>query len=126
MKTLHLTLKQPWFGMTDSGDKQEEYRELKSYWAARLLYRIPIPHGGFWSPWIDFIDGDLEFNRWKTFTGGAPVFAEFDTVTATNGYGKHRPSWTRKCLGIEIREGSTEWGAEHGKKYFVIKLGEKL
>jgi len=37
MNTLHLTLKKKWFDMILSGEKKEEYREIKNYWAARLL-----------------------------------------------------------------------------------------
>ena len=37
MKILHLTLKKQWFDMIASGEKTEEYREIKSYWNTRLL-----------------------------------------------------------------------------------------
>lgn len=37
MKTLHLTLKKKWFDMIASGEKTEEYREIKEYWNRRLL-----------------------------------------------------------------------------------------
>jgi len=37
MKILHLTLKKKWFDMIASGEKKEEYREIKVYWAKRLL-----------------------------------------------------------------------------------------
>jgi hypothetical protein len=36
MKTLHLTLKKRWFDMIASGEKTEEYREIKPYWSRRL------------------------------------------------------------------------------------------
>ena len=36
MKILHLTLKKQWFDLIASGLKDEEYRELKQYWHARL------------------------------------------------------------------------------------------
>jgi hypothetical protein len=36
MKILHLTLKKNWFDMIASGDKKEEYREVKPYWNQRL------------------------------------------------------------------------------------------
>lgn len=36
MKILHLTLKKQWFDMIASGEKTEEYRELKPYWHKRL------------------------------------------------------------------------------------------
>lgn len=38
MKTLHLTLKKKWFDMIASGEKKEEYREIKDYWTKRLLH----------------------------------------------------------------------------------------
>lgn len=37
MKVLHLTLKKRWFDMIVSGEKKEEYREIKPYWQKRLL-----------------------------------------------------------------------------------------
>ena len=36
MKVLHLTLKKKWFDMIASGEKREEYREIKLYWNRRL------------------------------------------------------------------------------------------
>jgi len=38
-KTLHLTLKRQWFDMILSGEKLEEYREIKPYWDERLLWK---------------------------------------------------------------------------------------
>ena len=35
-KVLHLTLKKKWFWMIVSGEKKEEYREIKPYWIKRL------------------------------------------------------------------------------------------
>lgn len=35
-KTLHLTIKKEWFDMIKSGEKTEEYREIKPYWQARI------------------------------------------------------------------------------------------
>ena len=37
MRVLHLTLKRKWFDMILSGEKKEEYREIKPYWHRRLL-----------------------------------------------------------------------------------------
>lgn len=36
METLHLNLKKKWFDMILSGEKKEEYREVKPYWTKRL------------------------------------------------------------------------------------------
>lgn len=38
MKTLKLTIKKKWFDKIKSGEKKEEYREIKSYWIKRLFY----------------------------------------------------------------------------------------
>lgn len=110
IKTLHLTLKKKWFDMTETGEKPDEYREIKPYWIKRLC----DDHNGC-------IGGDfMDAHKVKSYT-----FKSFDNVKAVNGYGNNRPSWTRKFIGIEIDTGNPEWGAEPGKKYFVIKLGEK-
>lgn len=37
MRILNLTLKKKWFDMVSSGEKKEEYREMKPYWHMRLL-----------------------------------------------------------------------------------------
>lgn len=37
MNILHLTLKKKWFDMIASGEKREEYREIKPYWSKRLI-----------------------------------------------------------------------------------------
>jgi hypothetical protein len=36
MNILHLTLKKKWFDMILSGEKKEEYREIKKYWSDRF------------------------------------------------------------------------------------------
>lgn len=76
-KTLHLTLKKEWFDMILSGEKKEEYREIKEYWSKRLMVRnYDVIH---------FRNGYSKNARWMTvemkylFTGlgkvkwGAPV-----------------------------------------------------
>lgn len=37
IKILYLTLKKKWFDMIASGEKKEEYREIKSWWKKRLI-----------------------------------------------------------------------------------------
>ena len=37
--TLHLPLKAKWYDMIESGEKKEEYRENKPYWAKRIIGR---------------------------------------------------------------------------------------
>lgn len=111
MKVLHLTLKKKWFDMIASGEKKEEYREMKPYWATRFANMHKGAIGG------DFMD---------THKPNAYIFKYFDTVTAKNGYSKGAPkiSWEHK--GFRIGEGRPEWGAEEGKFYFILEIGELL
>ena len=55
-KILHLTLKKKWFDMIASGDKREEYREMKPYWNKRLSKRYDVVkfRNGYKkdSPWV--------------------------------------------------------------------------
>lgn len=88
MKILYLTLKKKWFDLIKSGEKTEEYREIKPYWEKRFE---------------GISSGKLHFK---------------------NGYSKKAPHFIIELKGIEIREGKEEWGAEKGKKYFVLKLGK--
>lgn len=54
---LHLTLKKNWFDLILSGEKKEEYREIKPYWEKRLIGkkydRIIFRNGyGSYVPWF--------------------------------------------------------------------------
>jgi len=42
MKVLTIALQKKWFDMIARGEKREEYREIKSYWASRFIK--PITH----------------------------------------------------------------------------------
>lgn len=102
MKTLHLTLKKKWYDMIESGEKSEEYREIKPYWTNRF-YKIRGadklgPHYICW----------------------------FDRVVFKNGYSKTARSMEFECLEILVGPGKFEWGALRNESYFVIKLGNKL
>lgn len=98
MTTLHLTLSRKWFDMILSGEKKEEYREIKPHWEKRLKH--PEYSG---------------INEYE--------FKTFDRIVFKNGYDKNAPVMTVECLGIKQDTGLEQWGAEPGRFYFVIKLG---
>lgn len=106
MKILHLTLKKKWFDMELSGEKPEEYRDIKPYWIKRLVesmsYDVSDPGSR-----------DIIYN-----------FKHFDAINFTNGYGKNAPSFLIKLKKIQVGEGKVKWGAEPDKEYFVLQLGE--
>ena len=115
---LQLSLIGKWFEMTKVGTKKEDYREITPYWASRLINK-------------EFACNSHTVEDIKTHLFACPngVFKKFNHNTVTLGYPKKGD--TERILklehaGIEIREGNTDWGAEAGKIYFVIKHGKKL
>lgn len=118
MRILHLTLKKKWFDMIASGEKKEEYREIKMYWIKRLIDK-------------ELFKSEEDFLSWynKSLTEEIPldlVVNEFDVVEFKNGYAKDAPTIRLIWGGVKVTEGKQKWGAEKGKKYFVIKLGDLL
>ena len=105
MSTLKLTIKKQWFDMILSGEKTEEYREIKKHWERILT-------------------NDLQYYE----QGWDADFKKFDTVHFFNGayYSESLPNFKIECKGIEIKTGNPIWGAELNTDYFVIKLGKIL
>lgn len=100
-KILHLTLKKEFFDMIASGEKKEEYRDLKSFWSIRFT-GYSLAHG----------------------EKAKKNFKHFDIVSANNGYQKNCPNIQWKHEGIRIGEGREDWGAIPGKQYFILQIGE--
>lgn len=131
MATLHLNLKKKWFDMILSGEKKEEYRDIKGFWFNRLLYfKVSID---YWErlevielSWTDPDDYkqtiEIMWNKKQL------ELKDFNTITFSNGMKPLEilPRFVIQFNGIEIREGKKEWGAKAGEKYFVLKLGEIL
>ena len=92
-KMLVLPIKKKWFDMIKSGEKKEEYRGIKPYYDSRFL----------------------KFGINSTF------YMPIGSVLFRNGYSKSSP--TLECeVECAIDTGKTEWGAEPGKLYYVLKI----
>ena len=109
-KTLHLVLKRKWWNMIASGKKKEEYREIKPYWLKRFC---------------DPVTGCCMDCRvcYETFPWDYTV-KDFTCVCFHLGY-------TSKTMTFQIKEfdiatGKPELGAEIGKEYIIIRLGERV
>jgi hypothetical protein len=96
MKVLNLTLKKKWFDMIKSGEKKEEYREVKEYWNNRLL--------------------SLDWSE-------EGAYKKFDVIRFTNGYSKAAPYFYIASKGVGIGYGKTKWGAD-GTAQYIFKLGK--
>ena len=113
-RPLHLTLKKEWFHKIASGEKKEEYREIKQYWINRFTW-----HEFHWMT-------PCEVRR--DFENGIPILKnkKWNAVEFRNGYSKDAPTMRVELLGIEIKQGKEEWGAMAGEFYFTLKLGRIL
>ena len=113
---LTLTIKKKWFDMILSGEKKEEYREIKPYYTSRLanLFCINTTQSEYHSQNIkNFLQS--EFAK-KNIC---------EEIMFRNGYSKNSPSFVAKCT-LSIAMGKEEWGAEPGNEYFVLTLKEIL
>lgn len=110
---LTLPIKKKWFDMILSGEKKEEYREIKPYYISRFRTIFEVPWQLWDSEFIDFL------KRYKFFR------KEMFETQFRNGYSKTSPSFIAKCT-LSVGTGKEEWGAEKGKEYFVLTIQEIL
>ena len=105
---LVLPIKRVWFDMIKSGEKKEEYREIKPYWTKRFYNNLI----------------DLTIVRDSNEKLSYIVSAK-GIIILKNGYQKNAPKM--KCF-IELSKvyGKTEWGAEEGKEYYILEILEIL
>lgn len=99
---LILLIKKKWFDMIKSGEKKEEYREIKPYYTTRfdnILYQyFKDENGNILCNHVDYFD-----------------------VIFRNGYRKDSPEI--KCkVHISKGYGNPEWGAEPNKLYYVLEI----
>lgn len=95
---LILPIKKKWFDMILSGEKLEEYREIKTYYRTRLFSK------GF----LDSEGNPTDRQEWILFR---------------NGYSKSSPSFIAYCQ-LSIKEGNPEWGATPNERYYTFQILE--
>lgn len=100
IKLLNLPLKAIWYDMQESGEKNEEYREITPYWCKRLLGR----------------DTALFSHRYNYESCNVKGYTH---VLFRYGYTKR--TFVRKIDSITIGRGKPEWGAPTDRDVFIIK-----
>lgn len=90
---LILPIKKRWFDMIVSGEKKEEYRELKKYYHTRFKKIFGL----------NYKDKTAE-------------------IIFRNGYSKVSPEIKCKCIFKGKGTGKPEWGAEEGKEYYILEI----
>ena len=107
--TLILPMKREWFEMELSGEKKEEYREIKPYWIVRVL------------KWLGWPKSE-EKKAIELLSATNNLIPR--EVLFRNGYSASCPSFIGMCT-VRIGTGREEWGAEKDKKYFVFTIHAK-
>ena len=112
-KVLSLVLEKKWFEKIVSGEKKEEYREIKPYWASRLVNQKAE-------------SGEVLFDEFGGYCRvlGEPEYKPFTHVLFYAGYAKDRQVVEKKIESISIGKPQKgmcpdEW---LNKDVFIIKF----
>lgn len=114
---LILPIKKKWFDMILSGEKKEEYREIKPYYTKRIHNELKARDsitGKLFSPG-DL--SDLSNNTLQCIISEDESY--FVEVLFRNGYSNNSPSFKAECK-VTIGEGNPSWGAIPDEKYFIL------
>lgn len=113
-KVLTVHLAEPWYSMIVTGQKTEEYRVIKPYWASRLVNQQAE-------------SGEVLFDEFGGFCRviGEPVYKPFTHVLFVKGYPKgNKPSIEKEIESISI--GKPKKGLCPDKwldtEFFIIKF----
>jgi hypothetical protein len=118
---LTLPIKKKWFDMILSGEKREEYREIKEYYETRfrnLFGAITIYPSSIFS----------DRSKYELLQGEAvPEEIRKDSIQEIifrNGYSKDSKAIKARCK-LRIGKGRPEWGALPDKQYYILEILDK-
>lgn len=107
MSILILHIKKKWFDLILSGEKKEEYREVKPYWSKRLCNSWDA-YGVRWNN---------QKERWD--------YKEFSAIEFRNGYGRGARRCMVKYNGLDVGPPNQYWGGElFSEDVFRLRLGD--
>lgn len=105
-KVLSLTVSKKWFDKIMSGEKTEEYREIKPCWIKRL---------------VDIVSANKLGSGEKA---SGPFGYIYTHVLFINGYGKNRPRIEKEIVSVTIGKPKKGLCPDKwlNKEFFVIKF----
>ncbi len=124
-KVLTLSVKKEWFDKIVSGEKKEEYREIKPYWVARFYYdRFGKLPPVLVKELTDYIIKHGDTEHFETKNGIEVSFVPYTHVLFINGYGDDKPRVEKEIVWIDIDRPRKGWCPDDflGKEFFVIKF----
>lgn len=104
-----LPIKKKWFEMIKSGEKPEEYREIKPYYTVRFLKELGFSKTEQESV-IELL-GQMEARK--------PL-----TILFRNGYSGNSPSFMASCC-LSIGRGKEKWGGDPEKDCFLLRIASQ-
>lgn len=106
-KVLTLSVKKEWFDKIVSGEKKEEYREIKPYWIKRLTTNCEVVY-------------DVEA---ETYCGKV-LYRPYTHVLFINGYGDDKPRVEKEIESITIGKPKKGMCPDKwlGTAFFIIKF----
>ena len=120
-KVLTLTVSKEWFDKIADGSKDEEYREIKPYWVARLFRNnsniVDVRSlASSLAGRTDLLKGYIETQR--------IVLKSYTHILFINGYGKNRPRIEKEIVSITIGKPKKGLCPDKwlDKEFFVIKF----
>lgn len=118
---LTLPIQKRWFDMILSGEKKEEYREIKEYYETRfqnLFGAVTIYPSSIFS----------DRSEYELLQGEAvPEEIRKDSVQEIifrNGYSKDSKAIKARCR-LRTGKGRPEWGALPDKQYYILEILDK-
>lgn len=125
LPTLHLSLKKEWYNLIESGEKTEEYREIKPYWLKRLYNIVDVDFRNYEAidnESAEWYCANVTALKKDVYFGGFQK-KNYKHVKFTYGYTKK--SMTFELEDIKIGRGNKKWGAMDDS-VFIIKLGKRI
>jgi hypothetical protein len=124
MRILDLPLKAVWYLMIESGEKPEEYREIKEHWIRRLVWiHDYIDDPCVFSEFVNELREPFGYTREELFKEYCAEFAYYSHVRFRYGYTKRTMLF--KLNSISIGKGNPALGAPN-HEVFILKLGERI
>lgn len=118
---LTLPIQKKWYDMILSGEKKEEYREIKEYYETRfqnLFGAVTIYPSSIFS----------DRSEYELLQGEAvPEEIKKDGIQEIifrNGYSKDSKAIKARCR-LRIGKGRPEWGASPDKQYYILEILDK-
>ena len=126
---LNLTVKKEWFDLIKSGEKTEEYREIKEHWITRLTQFSKKENYSKNEAVINLLSDKNKFpNNWGSDEYPIrPMYCfpkKYTHIEFKNGYAKDAPTIITECKGIIVGSPTQKGSQLFDKDVFIISIGD--